>query len=721
MSILNKIKSFINNHSYTENEQFIKDKITIINIIMIVMAPSILFFAVFRYSQHEYIQAFFDFILVLSISLGLYLLHKDKKYLLLVARLILFFSLTAAVMVIVRMDYIDTRFSWISLLTYLIFYFVGAKEGRVWFGVMLLTLISLFMAKIIHISLLEFSVFIIVNTLLAFFLIQNEKIKEMSEHILLNHTKNLKKAVDEKTLELQDQKDILELLFQKSHDGTLLIENNKFVKCNDSVVRLLGYKSPSQLLYKHPSELSPEFQPDGKLSSEKADEMMQLCRENGSHIFEWVYKKANDETFWCDVTLTHLKVQDKEMIHSILRDISDKKFLELENKKMYENLEQEVQNRTNELYVANRVKGDFLANMSHEIRTPLNAILGFISILKKGETDAKRKKHFDIVERSGETLLTIINDILDFSKMESGKLSVEHVTFDVKKLFEDVYALFSEKAKTKKIHLILKLNAEVPDKALGDVVRIKQIVSNLLSNAIKFTKENGEVTIEVWYRDGYLYCDVTDTGIGIDKDNLSKVFSSFSQADSSTTRNFGGTGLGLSISKQLVELMGGSIDVKSVVNSGTTFSFNIKLKRVGDKMDYSVEEEAFECIFEEDNKVLIVEDNKTNQMLLEMLLMELDLKCDIVDNGEKAVKQVQEKMYDIVLMDENMPVLNGMEATKKIREFDTSLPIIAVTANALVGDKDKFMKAGMNDYLSKPINVELLIKVLKKYLTLKSA
>ena len=396
--------------------------------------------------------------------------------------------------------------------------------------------------------------------------------------------------------------------------------------------------------------------------------------------------------------------------------VSEKTF---ELQKQKDNLESEVTRRTNELLIANRAKGDFLANMSHEIRTPLNAILGFISILKRDEKNASRKKYFDIVDNSGKTLLTIINDILDFSKIENGKLDIEKSCFNVKKAYEDVYSLFYEKAKEKDISLSLELDENIPLSVLGDVVRVKQIISNLLSNAIKFTPKDGKISIYVSYaKDSeHLSCSIKDSGIGISSENLQHIFSSFSQADSSTTRKFGGTGLGLSISKHLVELMSGSIGVKSVIDEGTTFTFDILLETSKEMMEVDNEiSDETQISFNNKTQILVVEDNKTNQMLLKMLLLDVNLSCDMAENGLEAVKKVQEKKYDLILMDENMPVMNGIEATKKIRELNEKAPIVAVTANALKGDKEKFIDAGMNDYLSKPIDNVEFIKVLQKYL-----
>ena len=719
MNFLSNIKSLFNQHSYTREERFLKDKITMLNIIMLVVGITIFAFSIFRYFQGEYFQANIDMLLFLSIVYSSILLRKNKNKLIFVARLLIIMATLVILPLMIRMTDIETRYLWISIITYLMFYFLGSKEGKIWFISFTGLITTLFLLNIIHMSAMSFIIYIVTSSLLAFFFIKYEKIRDTSETFFLNYTSELNTTVDEKIAEIKEQKEVLELLFQKSYDGILLIENAKFVKCNDAIVKMLQYSSADELLNLHPSQLSPEFQPDGASSEKKANKMMQMCIEKGSHNFEWVHQKANGENFWSDITLTHLHLKSGSIIHTIWRDISDKKTLEEENKKMYHNLESEVQKRTQELQVAMRTKSDFLANMSHEIRTPLNAILGFINILKKGEQDSTRLKHFDIIQSSSQSLLRIINDILDFSKIESNKLDIENNTFDIIKTLDHTYLLFLTKASEKNITLKLNIDANTPQQVIGDIVRVKQIISNLLSNAIKFTPEDGLITINVSYKGNYLECNVIDSGIGIKASNLSKIFDSFSQADTSTTRKFGGTGLGLSISKHLAELMDGSLSATSSVNEGSTFTFCIKLVKEQNQ-ENNVHDSTLdieESTFTSSNRVLVVEDNKTNQMLMTILLQDLSLQCDIADNGLEAVKKVESKEYDLILMDENMPEMNGIEATKAIRKLGfTEVPIVAVTANALKGDKEKFLKAGMNDYLSKPIDNEEFTTILNKYL-----
>ena len=721
MNIKNLLSKAINPHSYSENEEFLKTKIATLNTIMLVFSVIILVFGTYRFIQQNYIQAFVDFLLLAAIVAGYILLFRDKYRLKIISRFLIFFALLASLTLIVYLPDFDTRYVWMSICIYMMFFLLDLKEGIIWFLVTMGIIIGLFVSGLIEISFPEFIVFLIATSVFALLLSRYEKIKIDSQRQYMTHSQELIKAVKEKTLEVSAQKDMFESLFQKSYDGLLLFEGDKFIECNEAIVSMLGYSEKEQLLKAHPSQLSPEYQPDGRHSREKADEMIQTCLDNGAHNFEWMHQKADGEDFWCDIALTHLTLGDRELIHVVWRDISELKAIESENKKIKENLEAEVRKRTKELEVAVRAKSEFLANMSHEIRTPLNAMLGFIDILKKDERDEKRREYFDIVNGSGKVLLTIINDILDFSKIESGKLGVEKVPFNIKDLFEQVQLLFYEKAKEKNISLTMQFDSKIPSSGIGDVVRIKQVVSNLLSNAVKFTQQNGEIVIHLSYdfNKSRLSCSIHDNGIGIADENIKSIFKAFSQEDSSTTRKYGGTGLGLAISKNLVELMGGEIGLESQLGKGSVFYFTIACP-------ISQEEilpEVLECktingLQKLDGKILIVEDNKMNQLFLQIMLAELGLDSDIAENGKEALEKVKSGSYDLVLMDENMPIMNGIEATKKIRalELNKHLPIIAVTANALKGDKERFLKAGMDDYISKPIDNDIFRKILTDYL-----
>lgn len=376
-------------------------------------------------------------------------------------------------------------------------------------------------------------------------------------------------------------------------------------------------------------------------------------------------------------------------------------------------------------HVASEAKSNFLANMSHEIRTPMNAILGFIDILFSQETSEDKRKKLKIIKDSGNSLLTIINDILDISKIESGKLLIDNIIFNTKELFLDTTELFFDKAQEKNIKLQLDIDDNIPKKAYGDTTRINQVYSNLLSNAIKFSTENSSVDISIYLLEdtNKLVCKVKDYGVGIAEQNLDKIFTPFEQEDSSTTRKFGGTGLGLTISKTLVELMGGRLEVKSSIGNGSEFFFSLDIfTNVNENIKKdNIVDDIEESSGQLSGNILLVEDNKSNILLMEILLEELGLEVIHSFDGIEAIEEFKKGSFSLILMDENMPNMNGIEATKHIREIEhnenrTATPIIAATANAFKEDKERFLAAGMDDYISKPINRDKLEKILRKYL-----
>jgi signal transduction histidine kinase/CheY-like chemotaxis protein len=370
---------------------------------------------------------------------------------------------------------------------------------------------------------------------------------------------------------------------------------------------------------------------------------------------------------------------------------------------------------------SSKAKSEFLANMSHEIRTPLNAILGFIDLLKEEKIGGKSSEYVDIIKNSSTILLKIIEDILDFSKIESGKLDIDKIDFNTKAEFEVIIHLFQAKSSQKNISLVLNLDKNIPQIINTDPLRVKQVITNLLSNAVKFTSDSKTIIVDISYDNKFLNVSVKDEGIGISEDKLTHIFEAFGQEDSSTTRKYGGTGLGLSISSELVKLLGGELKVKSKVGVGSEFYFSIPVG-VGKELkteDYNIEQVNFQ-----NRKILLVEDNKANQMFMKIVLNKLGLTFDIANDGLEAIEAFKENQYDLILMDENMPNLNGMEATKRILsiEKEQSLkhtPIVALTANSLKGDREKFLKAGLDEYLTKPIDKKKLREVLSGFFKMK--
>jgi signal transduction histidine kinase/CheY-like chemotaxis protein/HPt (histidine-containing phosphotransfer) domain-containing protein len=372
--------------------------------------------------------------------------------------------------------------------------------------------------------------------------------------------------------------------------------------------------------------------------------------------------------------------------------------------------------------VAAQTKENFLANMSHEIRTPLSGILGFTNLLQKRPLDETSKEFVSSIQRSGENLMAIINDILDLSKIEAGMMRITPGTFSINGLINSVETLFLERAKEKGLTISSKVDSSIPDTLIGDATRLTQILVNLIGNAIKFTHQ-GKIDIEIFKhsqadKDITLGFKISDTGIGIDKEKLGEVFERFNQGEDSITRNFGGTGLGLSIVKNLIVLQNGNIEVKSEQGKGTSFIFNIP---------YDISEEQLNTIstvssdYYKDKtnvplRVLVVDDNAINQNLMKHLLLQWNIDFDIVSNGLEAVEQLINETYDLVLMDIQMPKMDGYAATQQIREvLKLDIPIIAMTAHALAGEREKCLSRGMNEYISKPIKEEELFKLISTF------
>jgi len=385
---------------------------------------------------------------------------------------------------------------------------------------------------------------------------------------------------------------------------------------------------------------------------------------------------------------------------------------------VFQTYEKELIKEKEKAQKASKIKSEFLANMSHEIRTPLNAMFGFIKILKEKDHDNENQRYLHIIEKSGENLLTIINDILDLSKIEAGKFHIEHIEFNPKAEIEVIHTLFSSKASEKHILLQIK-ETNLKYNIITDPTRLKQVISNLLSNAIKFTPPKKNITLNVKYDDQKeeLFIEVIDEGIGISKDRINTIFEAFSQADTSTTRKYGGTGLGLTISYKLVKLLGGELKVESEEGKGSRFYFTIPAKK-GD-IAKEIEKDKKPILDEKfDYHILLVEDNIANQMFMKVILNKMGITFDIAKDGLEAVEMFKNNKYDFILMDENMPNMNGIEATKRIRQIEEEnglsyTIIIALTANALEGDEERFLKAGMDFYLSKPLNIEKLKSIFK--------
>ncbi len=434
-----------------------------------------------------------------------------------------------------------------------------------------------------------------------------------------------------------------------------------------------------------------------------------------------------------EIQHTGMIYQGSEAILEIFQDITEKQRIAIELDQHRHHLEELVAKRTSELVAAriqaetaNIAKSAFLANMSHEIRTPMNGIIGMANVLRREGVSPQQGKRLDTIDASAQHLLSVINDVLDISKIEAGKLTLEEAPVVVSSLLANVESILAERVKAKGLHLLIE-TGHLPHQLLGDPTRLQQALLNYATNAVKFT-ETGTVTLRAFMQEEttasvMLRFEVQDTGIGITPEAMSRLFSAFEQADNSMTRKYGGTGLGLAITQRLAELMGGKVGADSTAGVGSTFWFTVKLKKGAEVVaaPTATEVDAEAAIRQRyaGQRILVVDDEPINREVTMIQLDGLDLLTDTAEDGAEAVAMAQKNSYAAIFMDMQMPKLNGVEATRQIRELPgyRDTPIIAMTANAFAEDKAQCLAAGMNDFLIKPVNPDQLFAILLRALS----
>ena len=561
-------------------------------------------------------------------------------------------------------------------------------------------------------------------------------------------------------------------LFETSGDAICLIAKRGIFDCNDAFLKTFLIHTKSDCLNKTILSFSPPLQPNGEKSEDIAKRHYDNAEKLGNIRFGWTYKKMDGTLFPTDILLTNMTIEGKKIIQIVIRDITEATETQKRLRKSMKIAK-----------AANRAKSEFLTNMSHELRTPMNAIIGISDLLMVTKLTSEQANYISSLQVSADSLLLTINNMLDISKIEKNQLELEKVTFNFQATINNVNKKFANEAKIKGLEYNSTIDYDIPEMFYGDKIRLCQILTNLLNNSIKFTKK-GEISVYIRLKkkDGKkctIEFSISDTGTGIPVDQIKRLFENFTQLDSSATREYGGIGLGLPISKKLCSMMGGDLTVNSLEGKGSTFSFSIimdevfiqkvQTDEVTDKTLSIINDAGKDDVCQnttgqnatgqkatgkddagkeatenlqtkklskidtvsksQNFHVLIVEDVKVNQMVTKAILKKNNLNTSIANNGLEAVTMVQENYYDLILMDIQMPKMDGLTATKKIRAMEETracqqdltsnpIPIIALTANAMKGDRQICIDAGMDDYIAKPVTSKKLMGMLEKYISL---
>jgi PAS domain S-box-containing protein len=530
---------------------------------------------------------------------------------------------------------------------------------------------------------------------------------------------------------LRASEDRYRCLFESSRDAIMTLEPPfwKFTSGNPGTMRVFGAQDEEEFISYRPWELSPERQPDGRVSLEKAQEMIETALREGSHFFEWTHRRLNGEEFPATVLLSRVQSDSKVFLQATVRDITESKRAEEELRRHRDHLEELVEERTQALVqakgqaeAASRAKSTFLANMSHEIRTPMNAILGFSQLMQRDPTlTPRQKQHLDTINRSGELLLVLINDILELSKIEAGRMTLNPTMFDLHALIHDLEAMFRVRIEAGNLEFRTDVAADLPCFVTGDENKLRQIFMNLLSNAVKFTRR-GQIAWRVHRKTEpqgglRLLAEVEDTGPGIAADDFGRLFQVFEQTQVGA-RMAGGSGLGLAISQQLAQLMGGRVTATSEVGKGSCFRVEVMLQEAPGPE--GIERPARRRVVglqpgQGPYRVLVADDQQESRILLSEMLKTVGFDVLEVRDGREALACFERWSPHLILMDMRMPIVDGYEACRDIKatEDGHKTAIVAVTANAFDNTRQQVFEAGVDAYLSKPFREQELFEVIR--------
>jgi PAS domain S-box-containing protein len=514
--------------------------------------------------------------------------------------------------------------------------------------------------------------------------------------------------------EIREAEQRFRILFQRSGEPHLLFDATGLVDCNEAALRLLGAGSLAEIVGRRLEDLAaPVEGAESFASPEVLRGIESVARQEGVARLEWAARALDGRTVPVEMTLTPIRLADHDAMLVSWHDIAER-----------QRYERELRGARDAAEAAALAKASFLAMMSHELRTPMTGMIGMIELLSDTTTSPDQKRFVSALDTSAQSLLRVLNDVLDFSKIEAGQLRLEVVDFDPLDVAREVVEVFGNAASRKGNEIRTSWNAAAIPRVAGDPTRLRQLLFNLVGNSVKFT-ERGTITLSVHASPGAeegraaLRFEVRDTGVGIPEDVLPTLFRPFQQADSSTTRRFGGTGLGLAICRRLAEAMGGEIGVESQPGKGSTFWFELQMGRAATAGPSSLplapaagETPATPL------RILVAEDNAVNRLLISTRLRRSGHQVVLVEDGVQAVQAVRDGAFDLVLMDMQMPELDGAGATRQIRQMPGAqgrVPIVALTADALPEFREYYMKAGLDDYLTKPVDWAALDKVLRRF------